>query len=242
MTDPNIARDELLATFREVPEFRLVSDEGLGRLVDASSIRVLQRGQTLARQGEVPDSFGIVLRGHVRAVHYTLEGRPLTVLVAWPGNACGIMAAQAGVPPEADFEAAETSAVACVPVAALHDLLDNEPAAARSLLDQCTRQLYETIRVVKSLTVDVGSRVARFLLRRLREAEECGSDTAVVMLAIPRVELAAQLGTVPETLSRAFAGLEAEGLISAEGRAITILDRDSLEHRAQGGLPEGPTV
>jgi len=239
MPEPHFSHVELVPIFRSVPEFARVSDEGLATLVRASTVRSYKRGEVFLRKAQVPEFFGVVLRGHLRAVHYTLEGRPMTVFVAWPGTACGIMATQARIPTEAEFEVAEPSVVAVVPAAALERLIETEPAAARSLLDECTRQLYEIIRIVKSLTVDVGARVARFIMRRVREAEASGSDTSVVTLAIPRVELAAQLGTVPETLSRAFSALEDEGLIHAEGRAISVLDVQGLAERAQGTLPEG---
>lgn len=242
MADPNFTSDELTDIFRRVAEFRAMSDDGVRTLTEATTIRVFERGESMVLQDEVPDWFGIVLRGHVRAVHYTAGGRPITVLVAWPGDACGIMAAQARLAIEADFEAAEKSTVACVPVSALHEVLDREPAATRAMLDQCAAQLYEAIRVVKSLTVDVGSRVARFLMRRVEEAEASGSDASMVGLGISRVELAAQLGTVPETLSRAFSSLEDEGLIRADRRMVTILDEAALRRRAAGGLPGSATA
>ena len=56
-----------------------------------------------------------------------------------------------------------------------------------------------------------------------------GDHGRVVNLPIPKGELASNLGTVSETLSRTFRKLSDEGLITVKAREITILDRDSLE-------------
>ena len=51
------------------------------------------------------------------------------------------------------------------------------------------------------------------------------------MLTLPLAKgsVASYLGTVHETLSRTFARLIREKVISVEGRKITILDRERLE-------------
>ncbi|MBE9145324.1 winged helix-turn-helix domain-containing protein [Planktothrix mougeotii LEGE 06226] len=48
-----------------------------------------------------------------------------------------------------------------------------------------------------------------------------------------KTQLAALLGTIPETLSRVFARLTQEGLIAINGSSITILDRNELIRRAK---------
>jgi DNA-binding transcriptional regulator YhcF (GntR family) len=50
------------------------------------------------------------------------------------------------------------------------------------------------------------------------------------------VELSARLGTVPETLSRAFHALQDEGIIESRGREVVVLDREALLSRTNGVL------
>ncbi len=47
-------------------------------------------------------------------------------------------------------------------------------------------------------------------------------------------QLAAFLGTIPETLSRVFAKLSQEGLITIDGAKIKLLDRQRLTELAAG--------
>ena len=60
------------------------------------------------------------------------------------------------------------------------------------------------------------------LAAALRQRPTALADGARVRLAVNKGKLAAHLGTVAETLSRAFAKLRDEGVIEVEEREITI--------------------
>jgi CRP/FNR family transcriptional regulator len=47
-------------------------------------------------------------------------------------------------------------------------------------------------------------------------------------------ELAEAIGTVPETLSRAFARLKAEGILEVDGNRVTVLDVRALAALGSG--------
>jgi CRP/FNR family transcriptional regulator len=73
----------------------------------------------------------------------------------------------------------------------------------------------------------VQGRLARHLAERATESSE--ADSTTIQLDIPKSVLAAELGTVPETLSRALRSLEQEGFIRSESSAITVEDMDGLQ-------------
>ena len=66
-------------------------------------------------------------------------------------------------------------------------------------------------------------------------AEEQKAEN-LVTLNISKGQLASTLGTIPETLSRVFAKLSSQNLISVDGKNITLLDRHGLEDLADYGL------
>ena len=234
MSESDLSRDSARAVLRQCSVLTLASDAGLDALVGSSQIRSLAKGEVFLREGVVPDHFGVLLSGHVRAVHFTHEGRPITLLVGWPGDMVGLMAMLAGRPVEGDIQAAEQTEIAVVSRCALETLLAEEPRLALCLLNDCTRQLFEVVGVVKSLSVDVVARVATYILRRIPPAEPSTHRRVEVELSVTRVELAAELGTVPETLSRAFATLRDERVIAGRGRTVTVLDITALQQRASG--------
>jgi CRP/FNR family transcriptional regulator len=55
-----------------------------------------------------------------------------------------------------------------------------------------------------------------------------------VELDMTKTQLAAFLGTIPETLSRVFAKMSQDGLISIDGSRIKLLNRQRLTVLAEG--------
>jgi len=234
MAGPSASRHQMRSIFRQCAVLAEVSDEALDRLADGARIKTLAKGEALAREGQSPDYFGILLSGHVRAVHFAHDGRPVTMLVGWPGDALGLMAMLANRPIQADIEAAERTEVAVITRKALEAVIATEPRVGLSLLSDCTRQLFDVMGVVKSLSVDVKARIASYILGRIPADDLRGNGETVMELPVTRVELAAQLGTVPETLSRAFASLQDEQIIRTHGKKVTVLDIDALRQFASG--------
>jgi CRP-like cAMP-binding protein len=83
---------------------------------------------------------------------------------------------------------------------------------------------------VRSLaTKDATGRVAAWLIA---QAQVAGSDAAFRLPQRKR-DVAAQLGTTAETLSRTLARLSAAGVIGMQGRSISLLDLTALERLAE---------
>jgi CRP/FNR family transcriptional regulator, dissimilatory nitrate respiration regulator len=223
---------ELLAALRRSDFLSAASDDAVHTLAAESSIRELKKGECFLREGEIPDCFGIVLSGHVRTVHYNPDGRPITIHVVWPGAPLALLGTLVRRELEGDIEAAEPSRVACIPRGAFEALLEREPRVSRALLSVVASQLYQVMLAAKSFGADVSSRLAHYIQQRALETAGPTGVPKTVDLGVSRAELAAQLGTVPETLSRAFASMEEDGVIEAAGRTITILDPAELADRA----------
>jgi CRP-like cAMP-binding protein len=75
----------------------------------------------------------------------------------------------------------------------------------------------------------VRHRLAAFLVRLAnREGMRMGSGVAVT-LPDNNQEIASQIGTVRELVSRNLSRLQAEGLIEIDGRKLTICDLKAME-------------
>ena len=60
------------------------------------------------------------------------------------------------------------------------------------------------------------------------------AEEALRMIGETAAELASSLGTVPETLSRAFAKLAADGIMKVHGQMVTVLDMRALASLGSG--------
>jgi CRP/FNR family transcriptional regulator, dissimilatory nitrate respiration regulator len=88
--------------------------------------------------------------------------------------------------------------------------------------------------VVQTLALDVPARLARYLFQRALAVGTPSTRGLEVDLGMPKSELAAALGTVPETLSRAFAKLREDGLVEVHGKRVTVLDVRGLASLGSG--------
>jgi CRP/FNR family transcriptional regulator len=226
--------------FRACALWSEASDEGLARVLDSASIREFDRGAHVFEIDETYTYFVVVVSGHLRGVHASPEGRLMTLHVHWPGEAVGPSAAIAETAFKSVIEAAEPSTVAVVPASALLELMEAEPRVTISLIRLYTERITGLEDTVKSLNADVPSRVAAFLVRELslerRSAGQRAQDDSsaeIVNLRMSRAELATVLGTVPETLSRAFGHLRDAGLIEPRGHIVRILDERKLRDLAE---------
>ena len=82
---------------------------------------------------------------------------------------------------------------------------------------------------IEELTLkDVTKRVAGFILTEQKK----GKAQDAISLNISKNDLAAYLGTIPETLSRTLKKLQDEDMITVDGKVIKICDMDRLKDSA----------
>jgi len=80
----------------------------------------------------------------------------------------------------------------------------------------------------------VRHRLASLLVRQARHRKRTAQGIEITLPASNQ-ELAAQIGTVRELVSRNLSRLQTEGLIRIEGRSVTIPDLKALEAELDGG-------
>jgi CRP/FNR family transcriptional regulator, dissimilatory nitrate respiration regulator len=213
------------------------SNEGVAWLAQVSTVRVYDKGEMILSEDRTAREIGVVMQGHVRAVHFGADGRPVTVLMAWPSEAIGLMAALASDEYRTAFESAEAETrVAMFSLEAFQRLMRDEPDVMMSVINELARQMTEMVTMVKMLSADVPGRVAIYIGLLLQQQGRMAPGARQVDLGVSRVELAARLGTVPETLSRAFHVLQDEGIIESHARQIVVHDHDALIARSNGVL------
>jgi len=132
----------------------------------------------------------------------------------------------------------EESALYRFGTADFHALLLAQPQFAVNLLGAMARLMLLLNSRVEELLLPVPARLARYLLvladEQLAEALTPGAPR-VVRLPTTKKELAARLGTVPETLSRTFDRFKRAAVIrmSGGGELIEVLDFAALRRLAQ---------
>ncbi len=186
--------------------------------------RHLPRGTILFQQGDKAEAFYRIERGEVRVSKMDDQGRQLEVARLGPGEFLGEAIAFLGGRFPFLAEAAADAEVSVFQAREVLAAAGRDPAAARFFIELLARKCLVLSGRVESFGLEtVRQRLARYLLGR------CGGERGcVIRLPVKKSELAAQLGTIPETLSRGLKRFQEGGLIEVRGAEIRVVDCPGL--------------
>lgn len=176
----------------------------------------------------------VIHSGRLKITHLAANGQEQILRTATKGDVVGEREFLTGHHPDDFVVALEDSRMCVLDHGDLSALLHDYPDIGQRMLRSLSDRLTAVERLLSAVTSsDVSARVAAYLLDL--PASPRGSAT-LVRLPMAKREIAAYLGTTPETLSRRLAALAASGVIELHGRRdVTILDIDALEDAA---IPE----
>ncbi|MEJ5365864.1 MAG: Crp/Fnr family transcriptional regulator [Desulfosoma sp.] len=211
--------------------FENLSAEQLKKLSAIAVERSYRKGDVLFAEGKKADGFFVVCSGRVKVFKVSFDGREQILHLFDAGNILGEVPVFAGGAYPAHAEALTDARALFIPREGFIRLIQEESGLALAMLAVLSRKLRHFTHLVESLSLkEVPGRLASYLLVM---CERGGSEDAVD-LEISKTQLAALLGTIPETLSRIFSKMTAAGLIAMQGRTILIKNREGLRALAQG--------
>jgi len=216
----------------QTPMFQGLSVEELGAIAAIAQTQTLTRGEILFSEGDPGTGFYIVQSGRVKVFKLSAEGKEQILKLFTPGEHFAEVPAFDGGCFPATAAALEPSTLLFFPRTACLELLHHYPTVAINILAVFARHLRRFASLIEDLSLKgVPERLAAYLL----SLSDRSPQPDHLQLDVTKGQLAAILGTIPETLSRAFSRLSNEGLIATEGATIHILTRSRLKQFSQGG-------
>jgi CRP/FNR family transcriptional regulator len=215
-----------LNIIENVPLFKGLPPEHLADLKAVVLEKTYGRGETIFLDGEDGDGFYVVLEGKVKVSKLSAEGKEQILHIFGPGEPFGEVPVFAGKPFPANAQTLAKSVLAFFPKKRFIALINANPSLALNMLAVLSSRLRQFTVQVENLSLkEVPERLATYLLLLSREQ----ANPNEVTLPISKGHLASLLGTIPETLSRIFAKMSAEGLIKVSGKQILINNLEELE-------------
>lgn len=228
------ARPDVLAALRACRLWHAASDAAVADLASHARVQQISRGAVLASEGDPADRFGVVVSGKARVYHLQADGRVITFETVESGGPLAAVASLAGARYPANVDAATDATIAWLPRESLFELMESEPVVARSMIADLASRVINLTAVVQTLALDVPGRLARYLFQRSLAVGEATSEGLKVTLGMTKAELASSIGTVPETLSRAFARLRDDGVLEVRGSSVIVFDVGALARMGSG--------
>lgn len=212
------------ATAKEAVLFASLPEELADTILQRATTKSYHRGETIFLQGEAAESIFVVLDGWFKLFRITPTGAEAVVGVFTRGRSFGEAVAFAGGAYPVSAEAVTDGRLLHVRASILSTMMQERPEIATAILSSAFRHLHGLISQLEQLKAHTGAqRVAEFLLELCNR--EKGSCT--IRLPYDKTLIAGRLGMQPQSLSRAFNRLEAQGVKISHNQA-TITDVETL--------------
>ena len=221
------ARSILKAT----PLFAALDEAEINSLAARCGIRPYSQGEILFSEGEPCKGLTSWSPGGSGSSKPRPTAREQVLAVEGPGASVAELPVFDGGSYPASGSAIEKTEVLFVSRADLRAICLEKPEVSLKMLQVVGTRLRRLVGIIEELSfTTVRHRLISWLLRQAStEGTVRLSEGRSSTLNTSHQELAAQIGTVRELVSRNLARLQAQSFIEMNGREITILDREGLE-------------
>lgn len=227
----NNKSSEITEFIGNIQLWRGLPENQLDAIVKIAIAKTYPKGEIIFNEGDEGIGFFVVKSGRVKVFKISPDGKEQILHFFTPGDHFAEVPAFDGKCFPASAATLEKTELIFFPRTSFLALLQKHPNLAINIIAIFARHLRRFAQIIEDLSFkEVPGRLAAYLLYL---SERNGTIDAV-NLDMTKSQLAAFLGTIPETLSRVFAKLSQEDLISIDGSKIKLLDRQRLTELAEG--------
>jgi CRP/FNR family transcriptional regulator len=172
----------------------------------------------------------VVERGHIRIFKTSPGGREQVLTIDGPGSSVAEVPVFDGGNYPASGAAVDSALLLFVSKQDFQALCLAHPQVTLKVLRVVGARLRRLVGIIEELSfTTVRHRLASFLARLARQEGKRTPAGIEILLPASHQELAAQIGTVRELVSRNLSRFQAEGLLIVEGRNVIVRDLEAFE-------------
>lgn len=225
---PHGLLDESL--LHDLPPFSRLSAAQIRDILDHASSKRYAAGTAIFEEGHDAERFFMLLDGHVRVVRMSDQGERVIALHIPSGELFGI--AKAFV--RDTYPASAIAAADCValswPSSAWAGFCENYDGFATETYKTVGHRLDElSTQVLELATLKVEQRIAKALLRLIKQAGRRVETGIEVDFPITRQNLSEMTGTTLHTVSRMLSAWQRDGIVESQRKHITVRDPHRLD-------------
>lgn len=215
--------------------FEQLKDETLLQIHQYSIERTYRRGAVIFFEGDPGEGFHYVIKGKVKIVKATDDGREHIIKIMAPGEIFAEVLLFNSQPYPATAIVVEEARVGVIKNTDLERLVLANNKLALELIKALSKRLLYAQQKIKNLALgDVLARTAETLLRLGKESGRPGDAGAIaITIDLSRQELANLVGTTRETVTRTLGALKKDRIIDFDGDQLIILKPERLRSYTQ---------
>lgn len=224
-----IQRIDLAAVLEKTALLSSLSPSELQLLAARTVRKLFSEGELLFSEGEPCNGLHIIALGKVRIFKTSMSGREQVLAVNVPGESIAEIPVFDGGPYPASAVAIEDVEIAFISRRDFNAYCLEHPEVALKVLSVVGARLRRLVGIIEELSfTTIRQRLISALLK-LAQSEGKKTERGIeFQLPATHQELANQLGTVRELISRNLMRLQAEGLLDVDAREIVVKDMKGL--------------
>jgi CRP-like cAMP-binding protein len=222
-------RTDLASVLEKTALLSNLSHEELQILSTRTVRKLFSTGELLFSEGEPCSGLHIIARGKIRIFKTSANGREQVLAVNVPGESVAELPVFDGGPYPASAIAIEDTEIAFISRRDFHAYCVEHPEVPLKVLSVVGARLRRLVGIIEELSFTTIRERLIAMLVKLAQSEGKKTDRGVeFLLPATHQELANQLGTVRELVSRNLMRLQAEGLLEVDARLIVVRDLKGL--------------
>jgi CRP/FNR family transcriptional regulator, cyclic AMP receptor protein len=215
---------------RKTPLFANLTDVEMRSLAGRVNNRRFERGALLFSEGDPCTGLFLVASGKIRIFKLSPTGREQVLAVEGAGSSFAELPVFDGGNYPASASALEDAEVLFISRKDFQNFCREHPEVALKVLAVVGSRLRRLVGIIEDLSfTTVRHRLIALLLRLAQASGTASKEGVRLELTKTHQDLAAELGTVRELVSRNLSRLQAEGFLEVDGRRIIVKDLSGLK-------------
>ena len=215
---------------RKTPLFASLTEKEIRALAMRVVKRRFLRGELLFAEGDPCKGLFLVASGKIRIFKLSAAGREQVLAVEGPGSSFAELPVFDGGNYPAAASALEDAEVFFISRQDFQNFCREHPDVALNVISVVGSRLRRLVGIIEELSfTTVRQRLIAMILRLAETAGKTSREGVRLELSMSHQDLAAELGTVRELVSRNLGRLQAEGFLEVEGRQILVKDLAGLK-------------
>lgn len=219
---------------QDIPLFSELTVEEIREITKLSRLVKFKPEEYVFHEGDEFKGIYIVIKGLVKIFKISPQGKEYILHLLTKPHLFGDVPLFTGGDCPASVQVLEDTTLLFVPGKEFLKLLEENPNLSFKVMSGFAKRLKSISVKAEDLSLkEVVNRLADYLLKEIERTGTFQLPEPFYKIPLSNPTLAAYLGTIPETISRAFKKLKDSNVIRMHGRTVFVKDYKQLKHLAE---------
>lgn len=219
---------------QDLPLFSELTVDEMRKITALGKLKNYKKDEYVFHEGEEIKGIFIILKGLVKIFKVSPQGKEYILHLLTKPQIFGDVPIFAGGYFPVSVQIIEDSKLLFVPKNEFLKLLEDNPKLSFKIMIGFAKRLKSVTVKAEDLSLkEVVNRLAGYILEGIKNSSNSDLPEPFYKIPLSNPVLAAYLGTIPETISRAIKKLKDNKIIRVQSRTVFVKDFDSLKRLAE---------